>query len=931
MIERLGARPRSAYRLCLAAVAGLLACALLVAAGSLPGALSGILAGGAQIPRARTLAPAARTVASLPLTAQAAVSSALGAQDPAYALTTIGPAGSGFSSFSPAQRLAARFDSAGVHVIAGSLTLELSLTGLGRGARTSPLAAVGPTARGNRVSYARAGLTEWYANGPLGIEQGFVLARPPAAGSGPLTLALTLGGNAIATLAGDARSILLSRAGGGALRYGGLQATDARGRLMHSWLALEGHRLLLRVADRGAAYPLRIDPLVQQREVRGGPEENEIRGEKVVQRGTLGYSVALSADGNTALVGAPQDGASGGAAWVFVRSDGDWAQQGPKLTAGEKGPGEAGECGEETGPKAEGCAFGKRVALSADGNTALIGGPREKAPCPGKSVPEECRNQGAAWVFTRSGTTWSRTAALTGGPEEGIEGRFGRSVGLSADGSTAVVGASSDRGGRGSAWMFTQSGGSWTAGPRLVGEAAAGEAHFGGSVAISGDGAKVIVGGPGDTAYTGAVWAFANSGSGWAAQGGKLTGAEESGAAHFGQSVAMSADGSTALVGGRLDAGGSTGAAWVFANSGATWLQQGPKLTGGSEEASAEAGEFGFSVSLSADGSSALVGAPRDAGGVGAAFLFTRANGTWSLDGKLAGSKAHKGAFGSGVALRADGRTAVVGAPNEGEFAGAVWMFTDPGLIPLVSRISPSSGPPSGGTVVRLEGERLAGARSVRFGATPASFTANADGSLLVTAPASPGGALGPVCVLVSTAEGTSLCASYVYASPSTPPDQPPPPVVPPGVPPVSGAGSSAPGGGLVLGFGPVQSGAAGCGTTLLSPSIAVSTRARAAVRLLWSGTGTCKGTLLLRARMGVGRRSRLRTIATGTFTIIGGRPNTVALKLNALGRALLKARHGRLRAALSIVSLTPGPGQARTASVRLLAQRAHARRPARH
>ncbi len=930
MIERLGARSRSAHRLCLAAVAGLLACVLLVASGSLPVGISAFLAGGSPVPRVRTVAPAARAVAGLPLAAQGVVSSALGASDPAYALTALGPAGSGFSSSSAAQHLAARFDRAGAHVSTGSLTLELSLSGFGRGARTSPLARVAPTARGNRVSYGRAGLTEWYANGPLGIEQGFVLARPPAAGGGPLTLAIALGGNATAALAGDERSIVLSGAGGRALRYGGLRAIDARGGLLHSWLALEGHRLLLRVADRGAEYPLRIDPLVQQKELRGGPEENEIRGEKVVQHGALGYSVALSADGNTALVGAPQDGASAGAAWVFVRSDGDWAQQGPKLTAGEKGAGEAGECGEETGPKAEGCAFGRRVALSGDGNTALIGGPREKGPCPGKPAPEECRNQGAAWVFTRSGTAWSRTATLTGGPEEGTEGRFGRSVGLSADGTTAVVGASSDRGGRGSAWVFTQSGGTWTAAPRLVGQAATGEAHFGGSVAISGDGAKVIAGGPGDTAYTGAVWAFANSGVGWVAQGGKLTGAEESGAGHFGQSVAMSADGSTALVGGRLDAGGSTGAAWVFANSGSSWLQQGPKLTGGSEEASAEAGEFGFSVALSADGSSALVGAPRDAGVVGAAFLFTRESGTWSLEGKLTGSKAHKGAFGAGVALRADGRTAVVGAPYEAESAGAVWMFTDPGLIPLISRVSPNSGPPGGGTAVRIEGERLAGARSVTFGGTPASFTANADGSLLVTTPASPGGRLGPVCVVVRTAEGTSLCASFGYAT-SAPPGEPPPPVVPPVVPPVSGGGSSSPGGGLVLGFGPVPGGAAGCGARLLSPSIAVSTRARAAVRLLWSGTGTCKGTLLLRARVGVGRRSRLRTIATGSFTILGSRPSTVGLKLNALGRALLRARRGRLRAALSIVSLTPGPGQARSASVRLVLQRARARRPKGH
>ena len=74
-------------------------------------------------------------------------------------------------------------------------------------------------------------------------------------------------------------------------------------------------------------------------------------------------SVALSADGNTALVGGWKDNSTKGAAWVFTRSGGAWSQQGPKLTGG----GEAGEGG-----------FGTSVALSADGNTALIGGARRQ-------------------------------------------------------------------------------------------------------------------------------------------------------------------------------------------------------------------------------------------------------------------------------------------------------------------------------------------------------------------------------------------------------------------------------------------------------------------------------------------------------------------------------------------------------------------------
>jgi hypothetical protein len=95
----------------------------------------------------------------------------------------------------------------------------------------------------------------------------------------------------------------------------------------------------------------------------------------------FGFDVALSADGNTALIGGPFDNGDRGAAWVFTRSGSVWSQQGPKLTGSD----EAGAG-----------LFGRAVALSADGNTALIGGPSDNG------------SAGAAWVFTRSAGTWSQ-------------------------------------------------------------------------------------------------------------------------------------------------------------------------------------------------------------------------------------------------------------------------------------------------------------------------------------------------------------------------------------------------------------------------------------------------------------------------------------------------------------------------------------------
>src|SRR5262249_61793040 len=109
-----------------------------------------------------------------------------------------------------------------------------------------------------------------------------------------------------------------------------------------------------------------------------------------------------------------------------------------------------------------------------------------------------------------------------------------------------------------------------------------------------------------DTDAGGAAWVFRRSGSTWTQQA-KLTGDHEDGQASFGSSVAVSADGSTVLVGGPFDGKDTeVGAVWVFTRSGGTWSQQGPKLTGTGVPAF---GAFGWSLALSGDGNTALVGA----------------------------------------------------------------------------------------------------------------------------------------------------------------------------------------------------------------------------------------------------------------------------------------------------------------------------------
>ena len=108
--------------------------------------------------------------------AQGVVSGALGAGAHAY---RVAPSGGGFRALNPAQHLQERFGRSGVLVESGGARLGLSLRAVGYGTQLAALDGVVPRARANRVVFARGGLSEWYANGPLGLEQGFTIARPP--------------------------------------------------------------------------------------------------------------------------------------------------------------------------------------------------------------------------------------------------------------------------------------------------------------------------------------------------------------------------------------------------------------------------------------------------------------------------------------------------------------------------------------------------------------------------------------------------------------------------------------------------------------------------------------------------------------------------------------------------------------------------------
>jgi len=618
--------------------------------------------------------------AAMPVGLQESLSRALGAGDRDYAISAgLG----GFHADNAGRRIRASLWRAGVTVSSGSTQLRLSPRAIGTGSSSRRLATVTPSAKGNRVDYARTGIDEWYVNGPLGLEQGFTVSRAAASdASRHLALSLAISGNAQPSLSAHGTAIQLTHEGGPTLRYGSLSARDASGRALASRLALHGATVTIEVDTSGARYPVTIDPLIGQGEERPLPI-----GE--TEDGQFGFSISLSSDGATALVGAPADTGFAGAAWVFTRVGSTWTQQGPKLTVNE-----ATNATEEERCAAEAneCGFGRSVALSADGDTALIGAPRANEA------------QGAAWVFIRTGSTWSQFGAkLTGGIEAAGNGSFGRSVALSGDGDTALIGAPRDSGGHGAAWVFARSASGFLAqGSRVTAADELGVGFFGRSVALSADGASGLIGGPGDDHYSGAVWALARVGGELVTEGAKLTGGgEEADKGRFGYSVALSADGTTGLVGARSDAE-NHGAAWALVRSGSSWSQQGPKLTAAGELG---VGQFGYATALSSDGNTALIGAPRDDSPVGAAWTFTRSGVSWTqqAEQRPGGEEPERAAFGTGLALSADASTALIGAPHEARKLGGVWAYLGPPSIvnpppppaeetPSASKEAPTSG-----------------------------------------------------------------------------------------------------------------------------------------------------------------------------------------------------------------------------------------------
>lgn len=458
-----------------------------------------------------------------------------------------------------------------------------------------------------------------------------------------------------------------------------------------------------------------------------------------------GQQTKLSADGLTLAVGAAaEDGdltggainstnnntwSSSGAAYIYTRASlsSNWAFQ-AKLKPTQL----------KTLDR-----FGNSVDLSNDGNTLIVGSFREEGSGTGVNPVDNntVDNAGAAYVFIRTGSTWSQQAYLKANNPDTSD-YFGVSVAISGDGNTVAVGANgedSDAGGinptqnngtktnSGAVYTYTRSGSTWSVDAFLKASNTDKDDFFGVSVALNNDGTTLVVGAMNEdcsniginptannsTSNAGAAYVFQKSGT-WSQQA-YLKASQVSIDDLFGFSVDIDGSGNKIIVGAYQEDGNGTGvnpvanesastsgAAYLFNRTGSTWTHQAylkPSNTGANDQ-------FGRSVAISNDGNHIVCGAPNEDGSNtcvnstqnnsgadrGAVYMFSLLSGNWISTFQFKPSIASDSDVFSTSSISSDGKSVAIGTgfengsgsginPTVNESAvdsGAVVVFTKP-------------------------------------------------------------------------------------------------------------------------------------------------------------------------------------------------------------------------------------------------------------
>jgi hypothetical protein len=441
----------------------------------------------------------------------------------------------------------------------------------------------------------------------------------------------------------------------------------------------------------------------------------------------FGWSVSLSSDGARLAVGAYYQDSSAtgvggddidntatdsGAVYVFSWTGTTWAQE-AYVKASNTGVGDR---------------FGSSVSLSSDGTRLAVGATREASSATGgggNQADNTAGESGAVYLFSRTGTTWAQEAYVKAS-NTGDGDQFGYSVSLSSDGTRLAVGAPYEDSSAtgidgdqaddtaaysGAVYVFWRTGTAWTQEAYIKASNAGAHDSFGYSVSLSSDGTRLAASAPyedssatgigGDQTddaapYGGAVYLFSRVDATWTQEAYvKASNAEASD--YFGSAVSLSGDGTRLAVGAIGEASSATGfdgdqadnstygsgAAYVFSHVGTTWVQEAYV-----KASNTGYDNFGYSVSLSSDGTRLAVGALCEASSAtgiggdqaddsaassGAVYLLSRAGATWTQEAYVkASNTGARDYFSWSVSLSSDGTRLAVGAIGESSSARGI-------------------------------------------------------------------------------------------------------------------------------------------------------------------------------------------------------------------------------------------------------------------
>ncbi|MGB6845256.1 MAG: hypothetical protein WBE09_10190 [Candidatus Acidiferrales bacterium] len=554
------------------------------------------------------------------------ISATLGSHDAHYSARNFG---SRFDTENPANHMTASFSTEGVDLQRHHAHWGMKLVGYGYDGNVMRSAGAAPHAVANRVEYSRAGLTEWYVNGPLGLEQSFLIAQAPWSATSnhyKLTLDFLLTGKWKNSKDTPSQALTLQdESGRPALRYGGLIARDAYGRELPSWLEMRKQGMRVQVDAQGAKFPVTIDPTYS--------EIAQLSESSAPAKRLLGISAAISDDGTVVVAGGcGYDLGLGlcstnfdGAAYVFVEPTTGWTtatQATAVLTASDPSSAQTGD------------GFGNAVAISGDGKTIVVSAPEHE--CQVINTMTQCMGELYAFSATSedSWTTSDQSAKLMAS-DGAIGDFFSSSISIDKAGDTIVARQSSPNTGLGHVNVYVR---------------------------------------------PGSVWADAN----------ETTQLEPSDVAtfdNFGVGLGISADGKT-VAAGSFGARSFEGEGYIFLEPTASggWASASEPVVESAKLLNSDAntkGGFGFAAAVDSAGDTAVIGAAFETDNAGEAYVFVRPTNGWSSSTPLNETTQLKptvsagSAFGQQAAISDDGSVILVGSDNRG-----IYQYSEPDTVP---------------------------------------------------------------------------------------------------------------------------------------------------------------------------------------------------------------------------------------------------------